>query len=72
MNFIISEVKPGSCPQCEHCHSDSNVSQFLKTREEMREAVIQEAKNFFGSINRDDTTLLLEAVGKLLIHENHC
>jgi len=72
MNFVISEIKPGVCPECEHCHGDPNVSQFLKEREKLRDKVIQEAKDFFGSINRDDTSLLLEAVGELLIHENHC
>ena len=72
MNFIISEIKPGSCPECEHCHEVTEVSEFLKERERLRNEVIQEAKDFFGSINRNDTTLLIDAVGRLLVHENHC
>jgi len=75
MNFIISEIRPGSCPECEHCHEVTEVSEFLKERERLRELVIQEAKNFFGSIERDerkDTIELIKVVGELLVHENHC
>ena len=71
MNLIISEIKLGSCPECEHCHSDPNVSQFLKRREELRDKVIQEAKDYFGSIDRNNTDLLLAATGDLLVHEHY-
>ncbi len=72
MNLIISEIKPGKCPECPHCRADANVDNFLKRREELREKVVQEAKDFFGSVNRDDTTLLIESTGELLLHENGC
>lgn len=71
MNFIISEIRPGSCPECEHCHENPTVSDFLKEREVLRNEVIQEAKEFFGSIKRDNTKPLIDAVGRLLVHENH-
>lgn len=71
MNFIISEIKPGKCPQCSHCRGEANVDQFLKELELLRDRVIQEAKDYFGSIHRDDTDLLVTAVGELLVHENH-
>lgn len=71
MNFIISEIKLGVCPECKHCHGDADISEFLKAREVLREKVIQEAKDFFGSVDRDSTADLIDATGKLLIHE-HC
>ena len=71
MNFIIGEIRPGSCPECEHCHEDSTVSDFLKERERLRENVIQEAKDFFGSVYRNDVGGVIRAVGTLLVHENH-
>jgi hypothetical protein len=71
MNFIISEIKPGKCPECEHCHSNSVVSSFLKEREKLREVLIQAAKDFFGSVHRNDISEVIHATGELLLHENH-
>jgi hypothetical protein len=71
MNLTISQIKPGRCPKCSHCCSEKHVDLFLKEWERLRDRVVQEAKDYFGSVDRDDTDLLITSTGELLVYENY-
>ena len=55
---------------CDKCLGDNEVGRRHQELERLNTEVIQQAKDFFGSVDRTDTRDLLSAVGELLVFEN--
>lgn len=68
--YCVCHTPFSSHSYCDHCRGDNEVFRWHQERERLREEVLSQARLFFGSIDRKDTSALLKATGNLLVHEH--